>query len=79
MLPMLSGQLPNEFKNDYSDTPILIDTREQKPLYFKNCKSLKLDVGDYNEILIRERWLKYLVLTRSVLIKEKMPINSKKY
>ena len=47
MLPMLSGQLPNEFKNDYSDTPILIDTREQKPLYFKNCKSLKLDVGNY--------------------------------
>ena len=47
MLPMLSGQLPNQFKNDYSDTPILIDTREQKPLYFKNSKSLKLDVGDY--------------------------------
>ena len=47
MLPMLSGQLPNDFHNDYSDTPILIDTREQKPLYFKNSKSLKLDVGDY--------------------------------
>ena len=47
MLPMLSGQLPNEFKNDYSDTTIVIDTREQKPLYFKNSKSLKLDVGDY--------------------------------
>jgi len=47
MLPMLSGQLPNEFKNDYSDTPILIDTREQKPLHFKNSESLKLDVGDY--------------------------------
>ena len=47
MLPMLSGQLPNQFKNDYSDTPILIDTREQKPLYFKNSESLKLDVGDY--------------------------------
>jgi len=47
MLPMLSGQLPNEFKNDYSDTPILIDTREQKPLKFKNSESLKLDVGDY--------------------------------
>ena len=47
MLPMLSGQLPNQFKKDYSDTPILIDTREQKPLYFKNSESLKLDVGDY--------------------------------
>ena len=47
MLPMLSGQLPNEFKNDYSNTPILIDTREQKPLYFKHSESLKLDVGDY--------------------------------
>ena len=47
MLPMLSGQLPNQFKNDYSNTPILIDTREQKPLYFKNSESLKLDVGDY--------------------------------
>ena len=47
ILPMLSGQLPNEFKNDFSNTPILIDTREQKPLYFKNSESLKLDVGDY--------------------------------
>ena len=47
MLPMLSGQLPNQFKNDFSDTPILIDTREQKPLHFKNSESLKLDVGDY--------------------------------
>jgi hypothetical protein len=47
MLPMLSGQLPNHFHNDYSNTPILIDTREQKPLFFKNSESLKLDVGDY--------------------------------
>ena len=47
MLPMLSGQLPNEFKNDYSNTPILIDTREQKPLHFKNSELFKLDVGDY--------------------------------
>jgi hypothetical protein len=47
MLPMLSGQLPNKFTTDYSNTPILIDTREQKPLYFKNSEFLKLDVGDY--------------------------------
>ena len=47
MSPMLSGQLPYDFKNDYSNTPILIDTREQKPLHFKNSESLKLDVGDY--------------------------------
>ena len=47
MLPMLSGQLPNDFYNDYSNASILIDTREQKPLNFKNSEPLKLDVGDY--------------------------------
>ena len=47
MLPMLGEQLPNEFKEDYSETTILVDTREQQPLYFKNSESLKLDVGDY--------------------------------
>ena len=47
MLPMLSGQLPKEFNNDFSKTPILIDTREQQPLSFKNSELLKLDVGDY--------------------------------
>ena len=47
MLPMLGEQLPNEFAEDYSDTPILIDTREQKPLHFNNSELLKLDVGDY--------------------------------
>jgi hypothetical protein len=47
MLPMLSGQLPKEFNNDFSETPILIDTREQQPLSFKNSELLKLDVGDY--------------------------------
>ena len=47
MLPMFSGQLPNEFKNDYTNTPILVDTREQKPLHFNNSEFLKLDVGDY--------------------------------
>jgi len=47
MLPMLSASLPKDFQKDYSDTPILIDTREQQPLSFNNSDSLKLDVGDY--------------------------------
>ena len=47
MLPMLAGQLPKEFDNDFSNNNILIDTREQRPLSFKNSESLKLDVGDY--------------------------------
>ena len=47
VLPMLGEQLPNEFAEDYSDTPILVDTREQKPLHFNNSEFLKLDVGDY--------------------------------
>jgi ERCC4-type nuclease len=44
---MLGEQLPDEFNEDYSDTPVLIDTREQKPLHFNNSEFLKLDVGDY--------------------------------
>jgi len=47
MLPMLSGQLPKEFDDDFSNNHILIDTREQRPLPFKNSELLKLDVGDY--------------------------------
>ena len=47
MLPMLSGQLPKSFSQDFSTTPILIDTREQQPLQFKRSEVLKLDVGDY--------------------------------
>ena len=47
MKPMLSKALPKQFKKDYSNTPILIDTREQKPLHFNNSELLKLDVGDY--------------------------------
>lgn len=31
----------------YEEMEIFIDTREQKPLSFKNSKSLKLDFGDY--------------------------------
>lgn len=45
--PMFNGKLPKEFWNDYSDTKILIDTREQKPLWFKKSEILKLDIGDY--------------------------------
>ena len=47
MLPMLAGQLPKEFDDDFSNNNILIDTREQRPLSFKNSELLKLDVGDY--------------------------------
>jgi ERCC4-type nuclease len=47
MLPMLSRQLPNEFHQNYKDTRIFVDTREQNPLIFKNSEKLKLDVGDY--------------------------------
>ena len=45
--PMLSRQLPTTFYNDYTSTRVLIDTREQQPLNFKNSRVLKLDVGDY--------------------------------
>ena len=45
--PMFSGKFPKEFHNDYSKIKIFIDTREQKPLQFKNSEKLKLDVGDY--------------------------------
>ena len=47
MRPMLSKPMPKEFGKDYSETPILIDTREQKPLHFNNSELFKLDVGDY--------------------------------
>jgi len=45
--PLLGGKLPKDFHNDLSATKILIDTREQQPLSFKNSESYKLDVGDY--------------------------------
>ena len=34
-------------KNSIEEIPIYIDTREQKPLSFKNSKEMKLDFGDY--------------------------------
>jgi hypothetical protein len=45
--PMFNSKLPKEFWNDYSNTTILVDTREQQPLKFKKSKILKLDIGDY--------------------------------
>lgn len=36
-----------EQKEEIEKIPILIDTREQKPLSFKNSKDHKLDFGDY--------------------------------
>lgn len=39
--------LPNNFWNIEQDLPILIDTREQQPLFFKNSIKQKLDFGDY--------------------------------
>jgi len=45
--PMFNGRLPDSFRLDYSDSLILTDTREQEPLFFKNQKLQKLDVGDY--------------------------------
>ena len=44
--PLLNKPLPNNFNKDF-DVKVLIDTREQKPLYFKNRGQLKLDFGDY--------------------------------
>ena len=45
--PLLGSKLPKAFFDDYSETKILIDTREQQPLSFKNSESYKLDIGDY--------------------------------
>jgi hypothetical protein len=45
--PMFSGKIPKEYYEDYSESFILTDTREQQPLKFKNQKIQKLDVGDY--------------------------------
>tara|TARA_B100000131_G_scaffold315152_1_gene353120 strand:- start:56 stop:997 length:942 start_codon:yes stop_codon:yes gene_type:complete len=44
-----SSMVQGFFEEDsvYDDIKILIDTREQKPLKFKNGEALKLDFGDY--------------------------------
>ena len=44
----LSKNLPKNFWEEViPDMKIFIDTREQKPLKFKNSEKMKLDVGDY--------------------------------
>lgn len=46
--PLFNKNLPEVFKSvDVSDLPILVDTREQDPLQFKNTKVEKIFVGDY--------------------------------
>lgn len=46
--PMFSSRPPENWKTvDLSDKKILIDSREQLPLSFKNSEKLKLDIGDY--------------------------------
>jgi len=46
--PLFNKNLPEDFKTtDISDLPILVDTREQDPLSFKNVKIEKIFVGDY--------------------------------
>lgn len=47
--PLYDGLPPQEFlqNGDFRDLPILIDTREQDPLPFKNKAVEKLFVGDY--------------------------------
>jgi len=46
--PLFNKNLPESFRtNDVSNLPILVDTREQDPLDFKNTKVEKIFVGDY--------------------------------
>jgi len=46
--PIFSKPLPKNFWEEViPDMKIFIDTREQKPLKFKNSEGMKLDVGDY--------------------------------
>jgi hypothetical protein len=48
--PLYNSRInPDFFKNneEFEHLKILIDTREQKPLKFKNSEELKLDFGDY--------------------------------
>lgn len=46
--PMFSSRPPENWKTiDFSAKKILIDSREQRQLYFKNSEKLKLDTGDY--------------------------------
>lgn len=46
--PKLNTKMPEEFWNDFSETKILVDTREKTPLEFNNQEIRKIDVGDYS-------------------------------
>lgn len=46
--PLFNKNIPKDFNNvDLSDIEVIVDTREQDPLEFKNIKIEKLFVGDY--------------------------------
>ena len=46
--PLFGSRLPEGFESlDVTGLKIFIDTREQKPLSFDLCESMKLDFGDY--------------------------------
>jgi len=46
--PMFGSRMPELwYETEVCDPKIFIDTREQQPLSFNNCESMKLDVGDY--------------------------------
>lgn len=45
--PLFGKSMPKCFKDDYSNVEVFSDTREQKPLKFKNSREVKLDFGDY--------------------------------
>jgi len=45
--PAYGDNICKEFFEDYSDQEVWIDTRENKPLNFKNPYVFKLDFGDY--------------------------------
>ncbi len=44
--PLFKRPMPQKFYDNF-DVKVFVDTREQKPLYFKDSESLKLDFGDY--------------------------------
>lgn len=46
--PPLTGKLPIEWNDDFSNRKVYVDSREQRPLVFANSECLKLDVGDYS-------------------------------
>jgi len=45
--PLLTGKWSDKWSKDFSGRKIYVDSREQKPLAFKNSEALKLDIGDY--------------------------------